>query len=121
MKKACGHSAGYEDYPYLSFYSVLSGMEKLEIESIVNGICISAWPNEIIRKSYYANQNYTLDCHPTANNPTCVASYLNYYESKDILGRICFPKSNDELVYNNKTQVKIKIYEPNAGETFEKV
>ena len=119
--KACGHSPGYEDYPYLYFYSVLSGMAKLESESIVNGVCVSSCPNETLKKSDYANQNYTLDCHPTANNPTCGVSYLNYYESKDILGRICFPKSNDELVYDNETQVKIKIYDPNTGDTFEKV
>ena len=119
--KACGHSDGYKDYPYLYFYSVLSGMAQLESEKIINGVCVSFCPNETIKKSDYVNQNYTLDCHPTENNPTCGVSYLNYYESKDILGRICFPKSNDELVYDNETQVKIKIYDPNTGDTFEKV
>ena len=119
--KACGHSDGYEDYPYLYFYSVLSGIAKLESENIVNGVCVSACPNETLKKSDYVNQNYTLNCHPTTNNPTCGVSYLNYYESKDILGRICFPKSNDELTYDNETQVKIKIFDPNTGDTFEKV
>ena len=119
--KACGHSEGYKDYPYLYFYSVLTGMSQLEVENIINGVCVSACPNETLKKSDYVNKNYTLDCHATQNNPTCGVSYLNYYESKEIFGRICFPKSNDELVYDNATQIKIKIYDPKTGETFEKV
>ena len=40
--------------------------------------------------------------------------------SKQILKRLCFPKSNDELEYDPATQKKIKIYDPKSGETFER-
>jgi hypothetical protein len=34
---ACGHSKGYEDYPYLYFYSIISGAASLSTETATNG------------------------------------------------------------------------------------
>ena len=119
--KACGHSEGYEDYPYLYFYSVLSGIARFDTDKVINGVCVKSCPNEKLNKADYKNKNYTLDCHNTTNNSDCSVTYLNYYESKPILNRICFPLSNDELEYDNQTQIKIKIFDPNTGDTFEKV
>jgi hypothetical protein len=118
---ACGHSDGYEDYPYLYFYSVISGAANFDTDKLINGICVKNCPNDKLNKTEYKNKNYILDCHPTEKNPTCEVSYLNYYESKGILNRLCFPQSNDELVYDNQTQQKISIYDPNTGDSFEKV
>ena len=52
---------------------------------------------------------------------SCHISKDNYYESKPFLQRVCFPKSDDELSYDSSKQIKIKIYDPNTGDTFEKV
>ena len=51
----------------------------------------------------------------------CEVPDKDYYESKQILKRLCFPKSDDELEYDPATQKKIKIYDPKSGETFERV
>ena len=117
---ACGHAEGYEDYPFLYFYSVLSGVSSFDSDKLINGVCVKECPKEKIKRSDYRNINYTLECVPTESNPTCGVSYLNYYESKPILNRICFPASNDEIQYDNETQILVKIYDPNTGETFEK-
>ena len=118
---ACGHSKGYEKYPYIYFYSVLYGVARFDLDKVINGVCVSKCPNEKLTKAEYKNKNYTLDCHNTTNNKDCSVTYLNYYESKVILDKICFPKSNDELEYDNTTEVKIKIYDPKTGESFEKI
>ena len=119
--KACGHSKGYENYPYIYFYSVLSGISKFDEDKAINGVCVSKCPDEKLNKAEYKNKNYILECHPTENNTDCSVSYLNYYESKVILDKICFPMSNDEIEYDNTTEVKIKIFDPKTGESFEKV
>ena len=118
---ACGHSKGYEDYPYLYFYSVVSGATQLDRDKIINGVCVKECPNEKIKKSDYTSTPYILNCKPTTNNPNCGVFYSNYYESKGILNRLCFPKSNDELKYDPETQQKVTIYDPNTGDSFEKV
>ena len=120
---ACGHDEGYKEYPYLYFYSVISGAASFEKDKILNGVCVKNCPNEKLKKSDYTSpaRDYILDCHPTAKNPNCHVTYQNYYESKGILNRLCFPQSNDELKFDPDTQQKIKIFDPNTGETFEKV
>ena len=119
--KACGHDKGYENYPYIYFYSVLSGIAKFDKDKAINGVCVSKCPDEKLDKAEYKNKNYTLECHPTENNTDCSVSYLNYYESKVILDKICFPMSNDEIEYDSATEVKIKIFDPKTGESFEKI
>ncbi len=37
------------------------------------------------------------------------------------MGRICFPVSNDEIIYDSANQQKIKIYGSNSGDYFYKV
>ena len=117
---ACGHSEGYEDYPYLYFYSVISGLSRFDTDKLINGVCVKKCPNDK-KSKMNRNQPIYLDCKSTTNNSDCSVTYINYYESKPILEKICFPKSNDEIEYDNETQIKIKIYDPNSGETFDKV
>ena len=114
---ACGRTKGYEDYPYLYFYSVISGATSLSTEQATKGICVKECPKEKLGNDEYK----TLECKPTKGNTNCRVTKINYYESKDLLNRLCFPKSNDELEFDPATQTKIKIYDPKSGETFEKV
>ena len=44
--KACGHDPGFEDYSYLYFYNVISNAKKLDIGSVINGICVKSCPNK---------------------------------------------------------------------------
>ena len=93
----------------------------MDTDNIINGICVKECPKEKLKKADYTSQDYTLNCHPTKNNPNCHVSYANYYESKGILSRLCFPYSNDELEFDPLTQEKVTIYDPKTGESFEKV
>jgi choline transporter-like protein 2/4/5 len=66
--KACGHSDGYEDYPYLYFYSVVSNVKSLNTDSIINGVCVKECPK--------VNHNtkeapFYLSCHPSKKNANC--------------------------------------------------
>ena len=118
---ACGHSEGFEDYPYLYFYQVISGATSLDTDQLLNGICVKECPNEKLNKNTHSSIGYTLNCHPTKKNQNCHVIYSNYYESKAILNRLCFPYSNDELKFDPVNQRKFSIYDPKTGETFEKV
>ena len=118
---ACGHTEGYKEYPYLYFYTVISGATQFDTDKVINGICVSECPKEKIKESDYSSTPYILKCHPTKNNPNCQVTYSNYYESKAILNRLCFPQSNDELEFDSQNQQKFSIYDPKTGETFEKV
>ena len=113
---ACGHSKGYEDYPYLYFYSIISAASSLSTETATNGICVKECPKE--KKD---GSTQTLLCKKTKNKQDCDVGDSDYYESKEILKRLCFPKSDDEIEYDPATQKKVKIYDPKTGETFEKV
>ena len=118
---ACGRTKGFEDYPYLYFYKVISGATTLSTDAAMSGVCVKECPKDKLKKSDYERTNYILKCKGTKGNPNCEVTYINYYESKQILNRLCFPKSNEELEYDETTQKKIKIYDPKTGETFEKV
>jgi len=113
---ACGHSKGYEDYPYLYFYSIITGATTLNGGTLTNGICVKECPKE--KKD---GNPKTLLCKKTKKKQDCEVPDKDYYESKQILKRLCFPKSDDELEYDPATQKKIKIYDPKSGETFERV
>ena len=112
---ACGHDEGYENYPYLYFTSVISGLAGFDTEQIIKGVCVSSCPN----KTLEPEESYRLDCK--FGDDRCVVEYKDYYESKQFLNRICFPKSNDEVHYNKTTQYLAKIYDPDSGESFDKV
>ena len=117
---ACGHSPGYEDYPYLYFYSVVSAAATFDKDKILNGVCVKDCPNEKLKKSDFSSPNvyYHLNCHGTEKNPDCHITYADYYESKGILNRLCFPKSNDELKFAARYLQIMEIYEAQAGEIF---
>ena len=119
---ACGHDKGYEDYPYLYFTNVITGVKTFSTDKLIKGVCVSKCPNEVLDPAIYrTGTNYQLLCKPTKNNANCDVSYENYYESKSLFRRLCFPKSNDEIEYDPAKQYLAHIYDPDTGETFKKV
>ena len=94
----CGKDGKNKDYPYLYFYSVISNAKKLETGEMINGFCVKKCPQNIFKDS---NDKWKLipDCAGTKNNSKCNVTFENYYESKDILNRICFPMKDDEIEY----------------------
>ncbi len=119
---ACGHSDGYEDYKYLYFYSVLSAGLSLNTEAILSGVCVKNCPKEkFAKESDFNAANFKLECKPTKKNTDCSIKYKDYYESDSLLDRLCFPKKNDEVPFDPDTQIKVKIFDPKSGESFDKV
>jgi len=115
---ACGRSKGFEDYPFLYFYSVVDGLKSVSTSAATKGVCVKKCPKGKIPDG---DDHKDLECKPTKGNTNCKVLKINYYESKELLGRLCFPKTNDDLEYDPTKQIKIKIYDPKSGETFEKV
>ena len=70
-------------------------------------------------KTLEPGENYRLDCK--FGDDRCIVENKDYYESKQFLNRICFPKSNDEVHYDSTIQYLAKIYDPDSGESFDKV
>ena len=120
---ACGHSPGYEDYKYLYFYSVLSGVTSFNKDKIIQGICVSECPSDKLKKSDFSgDRKVELKCKPNTKKPNCEIEFKDYYESKQILGRLCFPASTEEeLKYDPAVEDTVEIYDPKTGETFKKV
>ena len=116
--KACGHSEGYEDYPYLYFYSVVSNVKSLNTDSIINGVCVKECPKQALPEGA---QNFPISCHHTSKKTDCNVEAINYYQSKVVLNRICFPMNDDEIQFDPAHQRKIKIYDTETKSTFEKV
>jgi hypothetical protein len=115
---ACGKDGEYKDYPYLYFYQVISNAKTLKPENMINGICVRSCPENDLTVGV---DPLILDCKSTTNNPNCEISVENYYESKPILNRICFPKQNDEIKYDTNFYRAVEIYDPETGETFTKI
>ena len=113
---ACGHEKGFEDYPYLYFTNVISGLEEANKDKILNGVCVKKCPNDEDKSATYVN----LLCKPLTS-VSCQIEQKDYYESKPLFGRVCFPKSNDEIKYDPTKEYLAKIYDPDSGETFQKV
>ncbi len=119
---ACGHSEGFEDYKFLYFYSVVSGVTSIDADTIINGVCVKECPTEKLDKTQGLNTEYTLQCKTNTKKTDCKIKYKDYYESKEILGRLCFPASKEEEEeYDNTKQKLVEIYDPKTGETFKKV
>ena len=116
--KACGHSEGYKDYPYLYFYSVVSNIKTLNTDGAINGVCVKECPKLALPNNA---PDFTLSCHTTSKKHDCKVDASDYYQSKVILNRICFPMNDDEIPFDPATQVKIKIYDTETKSTFEKV
>jgi len=113
---ACGHDDVVKDFPYLYFPNVINGLKNFDSDKMLQAVCVKKCPGK-----YPGGTEYTLECHKTKLTTTCDVTKENYYESKPLLQRVCFPKSDDELSYDPDTQFKIKIYDPNTGDSFEKV
>ena len=123
---ACGKTDEYKEYKYLYFYSIVSGLTSLSTDAILKGICVKSCPNKSFKnkeefENAVQNENFKLDCKSTKNNQNCKIEYKNYYESEAILDRLCFPKKNNEIEYDPDNQIKVKIFDPKSGESFEKV
>ena len=118
---ACGHDEGYENYPYLYFTSVISGLVNFDTDQLINVVCVSSCPNVTLDpKDYEHGEKYTLDCKADDVNK-CKIDYKDYYESKIFINRICFPKTEDEIHYNSTIQYLARIYDPETGDVFKKV
>ena len=118
---ACGHDEGYENYPYLYFTSVISGLVNFDTNQLINVVCVSSCPNVTLDpKDYEHGEKYTLDCKADDVNK-CKVDYKDYYESKIFINRICFPKTEDEIHYNSTIQYLARIYDPETGDVFKKV
>ena len=113
---ACGHDDVVKDFPYLYFPNVINGLKNFDSNKMLQAVCVKKCPGK-----YPGGDDTTIECHKTKLTTTCTISKENYYESKPLLQRVCFPKSDDELSYDPVTQFKIKIYDPNTGDSFEKV
>ena len=118
---ACGHTEGYEDYPYLYFYNVGPTYSKeLEEVTFINSMCVKECPKHSLKKDN-SQDSIIVDCKNTKRNQDCKVKYDDYYQSKVILNRICFPMSSSEMEIDSNTQRKIKIYDPETQSNFEKV
>ena len=95
---ACGYDEGYEDYPYLYFPSVLSGLKNFDTNKTLSAVCVKTCPND--KNTEIVDGKLQLECKPTSMQTDCLISEKDYYESKPLLERICFPKSNDDISYD---------------------
>jgi len=119
---ACGHEKGYEDYPYLYFTNVVSGLKNFDTDKILSSVCVKECPNDKNIQTGSSDGYIKIKCKKTRTMTTdCEIAKENYYESKPLLQRVCFPRSEEELSYDPATQRKIKIYDPKTGDTFEKI
>ena len=116
---ACGYDEGYEDYPYLYFPSVLSGLKNFDTNKTLSAVCVKTCPND--KNTVITGDKLELDCKPTTLQTNCLISEKDYYESKPLLERICFPKSNDDISYDPLKQKLVEIYDPDTGDKFKKV
>ena len=124
---ACGHSEGYEDYPYLYFTDVVNGLKSFDVNQILKGFCVKTCPDAKYVEDHTVGSGnphageILLECKTTKEDTDCYITKNNYYESKSLFNRVCFPKSSDDLSYDSTSQSTIKIYDPNTGDSFTKI
>ena len=116
---ACGKEGDYKDYPYLYFYSVISNAKNLDTGSLINGFCVKSCPQHLLKKN--TDTEVELECVPTIGKTDCKVTKDNYYDSKPILNRICFPQSDEEITFDETIYQAVEIYDPETGETFTKI
>ena len=116
---ACGYK-DYEDYPYLYFYSSINNTDDSK-ETIINAFCLRECPDTIYDIEEYKNKNITLDCKPTIFNQKCEISHKNYYPSKVIVNRLCFPEMTNEINFDPNNQEKIEVYDAKTQNKIEKI
>ena len=114
-----GYDEGYEDYPYLYFPSVLSGLKNFDTNKTLSAVCVKTCPND--KNTEIVDGKLELECKTTSMQTDCSISEKDYYESKPLLERICFPKSNDDISYDPLKQKLVEIYDPDTGDKFKKV
>ncbi len=121
---ACGHDSGFEDYPYLYFTSVIDGLKSFHTNKMLNAVCVKDCPyklTEFEKVSGSGDKYVTLPCHVTSKTTSCDISVKNYYKSKILFEKICFPRTNKEIEYDPSKEFLQEIYDPESGETFKKV
>ena len=118
--KACGHDKDYENFPYLYFYSSINNTNDSK-KTIINAFCLEECPNIIYDIEEYKDKNITLKCMPTKYNKNCQISHNNYYPSKPILNRFCFPEMVHEINFDPINQEKIEIYDAKTQNKIEKI
>lgn len=118
--KACGHDKDYENYPYLYYYSSINNTENSK-EAIINAFCVEECPNIIYDIEEYKDKNITIKCKPTRLNEKCEISYKNYYPSKIIVNRFCFPQMPNEINFDPNSQERIEIYDAKTQNKIEKI
>lgn len=69
--RQCGRGE-LTDYPYLYFYEAVSNFKDININNIIQGVCVSTCPSEYMQY---------LSCTPTTSNPDCEVSSANFYVS----------------------------------------
>ena len=114
---ACGYDEGFQDYKMLYFYNVIENLKKLEVTKIVNAFCVKECPEQKNEN----NATIILDCKPTKGNQKCEVSNVNYYQSKKLLGRFCFPSKSDKEAFDEKTQRKILVYDYSKKKNIERI
>ena len=62
---ACGHEKGYEDYPYLYFTNVISGLKNFDKDKILSSVCVKECPNDKNIQQIDAN-NIKIKCKKTS-------------------------------------------------------
>ena len=115
---ACGLDKGYEDYKMLYFYNVISNLKNFKVAKIVNAFCVKDCPEKEFDKT---KEYINLTCKGTENNPDCIVTKENYYQSKKLLGRFCFPYSSDEEEFDPDTQEKILVYDYSKKKNIERI
>ena len=120
----CGKDGIKKDYPYLYFYSVISNAKKLETGEMINGFCVKECPKNVFKEDSSGKiPKWKLieNCAGTKNNSNCNVTFENYYESKPILDRICFPMKDDEIEYDSTVYREVEIYDPETNDHFKKI
>ena len=118
---ACGYDKGYENHSMLYFYNSIENFEKFEFKKILNAFCVNDCPSIQYDKKEYENKKIILDCIPTLNNHDCNVTIKNYYKSKSLLKRFCFPSITEKLEFDNETQEKILVYDYTKKTNIERV
>jgi hypothetical protein len=96
----------------------------LNTDSIINGVCVKECPKQAPPQANAGNSEpppIPISCHHTSKKTDCNVEAINYYQSKVVLNRICFPMNDDEIQFDPAHQRKIKIYDTETKSTFEKV
>lgn len=120
---ACGHDSGFEDYPYLYFTSVIDGLKSFDTNKMLNAVCVKDCPyklTEFEKVSGSGDKYVTLPCHITSKTTSCDISVKNYYKSKILFEKICFPRTNKEIEYDPSKEFLQEIYDPEVAKLLKK-